>query len=228
MFAQKMKMKTKAAAAAETTTNHWACRSCGKNRVKTWCLNTKCKEYVGPLHLCGVSGCDISTPKPHVLCRVHWNKGAHCGTCARKVNEEGHCLKCDDLLNCCIPECQGHAKYVNERTIPLCTEHFGTRICFEHVCPLMNGICPQCPEAVACAVEECKNPTVDGRPLCVAHHKEGYHCACGKEFSGLDQATVFCARCDEHWRCATKGCSTYIGAYKYCKTCYSDRTEYLA
>jgi len=220
------KKKTAAAEATSAVTQPWACRTCGQKRIKSWCMNTKCDEYVGSLHICRVIGCDIQTP--HVLCRVHYSKGQHCGTCARRFNEEGFCLKCDTLLECVIDECKGHARWIDETSIPLCSMHWGTRICFEHSVALDGGVCPLCKDSVPCTVVGCNHPTVEGRPLCVAHHKEGRHCACGCEMSGMDQAVMFCTACDEYWKCATKGCKDLIGAYKYCKTCHNERSTYLA
>jgi hypothetical protein len=195
-----------------------SCRTCGKDRVKSWCVNSKCEEYQGELHLCRVDGCNMNTP--HVLCRTHWFEGMHCGKCARELNYEGHCLKCEVLLACVVDGCSGHAKWVNDDTIPLCKTHFGTRICFDHNVALDHGICPLCPDSVKCVVTNCKHPTTKVRPLCIVHHKGGLHCQCGDELCGLSETVTYCPTCDEHWKCARKGCKTYIAAYKYCKKCY--------
>ena len=204
----------------------WGCRSCGVRRVKTWCQNKACEEYAGPLNPCGVPGCDF--PTPHVLCRTHYTKGLHCLTCARKLNKEGFCTKCDILLECVVDDCKGHARFLNDSSIPLCREHFGTRICFVHLGTLDHGICPLCPDSLACVVDECGHPTVKGRPLCQPHYQGGLHCLCGMPLNGLEQAITFCTECDEHWYCKTKGCNTLIAQFSYCKACHKGRTAYLA
>lgn len=211
-----------------SSSSKWNCRSCGQRRINTWCMNTQCDEYVGPLKSCGVKGCDF--PTPHVLCRVHYTKGDHCANCARKVNHEGFCLKCDSLVECVIDDCKDHALWVDDSTIPLCRQHFGTRICFEHLKALDGGVCSLCSDSVSCTVDGCDHPTVKGRPLCVSHHKEGLHCGnerCGEALWGLDEAIAFCPHCDETWHCKTKGCLKIIAQYNYCKACHKERTAYV-
>jgi hypothetical protein len=222
---------------SSTKKNTANCRSCGQRRTKTWCLNTKCSEYQGPLRMCCVHGCTF--PTPHILCRTHWAKGLHCGNCAKRLSHEGYCTNCDSLVACVVDGCDGHTREMKDdqkdksfarHTIPLCKEHWGTPLCFncDPPVPLDHGVCPTCPDSMQCAVADCHHPTVEGRPLCVAHHKGGQHCKCGMQLVGMAEAVPYCTECDEHWKCATKGCKTYIASYKYCKKCHDERTAYLA
>ena len=201
----------------------WNCRSCGQRRASSWCVNKHCEEYNGPLGSCGVKGCDF--PTPLLLCRIHFKKGNHCKKCARAVNCEGFCTKCDVLLSCVVDGCKKHTKFINEMTIPLCVDHFGkTKICFEHNQVLIDGICPHC--GMDCIVDGCDRPTIVGRPLCPHHHHAGRHCLCGLELI-LTEATPFCYECDMHYKCKTRGCKNEIVQHLFCKTCYKERNQYV-
>lgn len=197
------------------------CRTCRKRLAYSWCTNKDCAEYVDELRTCGVTDCKLKTP--YSLCRVHYNKNKHCTTCARKFNDEGFCTKCDFVVECVFDGCKSHVLWINDRTIPLCPEHFGTRICFEHKKCLADGVCPVCSkDDPPCLVLECDNPT-RGYSLCKYHYTEGWWCTtCGRELDGEKEAVMFCVSCDDNWKCGKKECHKTIAAYDFCKACYTE------
>ena len=208
--------------ASTKTSTSSSCRTCNQRRVHTWCQNTKCDEYAGKLHPCSVPMCTGWTAQTKVLCRTHFAKGGHCSRCAQRLNEESLCLDCDTYTSCVVDDCHSHVKAFKgdlSQTIPLCQEHWGTRLCREHTRPLVDGVCTFCDNG-QCAVEDCKNPTRLGQSLCPSHYRQNEHCFCGKALSGLGELKPFCETCDEHWKCASKKCNRQIACRDYCYACH--------